>query len=384
MHNKKIIFLDQYGSLGGGQQVLLELVLAAQSLPCDITVLIPRGSCADRLASMGVQVEHIHECQLTSGEKTVSDVLQLIGNGLRVFFQKRTLLKNADVIYVNGNRLMPVALLCMLLFAKKAVFHIHLNHGNLEKSVFSHIIKLCNTVAIIAPSAFIRTQLCQFSSKFNTPKLRLVENGLDSRFSQVPFCDRFSEKPIRHIGIVGRISPEKGQDVLPHLALQFPELTFHVLGDSAFSDRQYEERLRAAAPDNIVFHGWVENLPAKVDEIGLQICLAPSRCPESSPGRSFEAAPLVPLQMLALGCMVAVRSLGSLEYLARELSLPTFEEDQDIPACLQTILQMPAHQLSQKCQQGYATVMAQYSHDAFQQRLRSLLADVCGVQTTTR
>ena len=167
-------------------------------------------------------------------------------------------------------------------------------------SLSTHTPMFRNTAAVVAPSEFIRDQLCQFSPHFNSPKLRLVENGLDSRFTQVAFKDRFSDRPIRHIGIVGRISPEKGQDVLPALARQFSDLTFHVLGDAAFSEKTYEDRLRAESPANVVFHGWVENLPAKVDEIGLQVCIIPSRCPEATPGRSFEAAPLVPLQQIAM------------------------------------------------------------------------------------
>lgn len=362
---------------------MLELVRAAQALFCDVAVLIPKGSCADRLASMGVHVENTDECRLTCGNKSFFDILRFVGNGLRVFFQKLKLLRTADVIYVNGNRLLPVALLSMIFLNKKAAFHIHLNHTNLEKTIFSRVIRLRNTAAVVAPSAFIRDQLCQFSPHFNSPKLRLVENGLDSRFTQVTFKDRFSDRPIRHIGIVGRISPEKGQDVLPALARQFSDLTFHVLGDAAFSEKSYEDNLRAESPANVVFHGWVEDLPAKVDEIGLQLCIIPSRCPKATPGRSFEAAPLVPLQQIAMGCMVAVRSLGSLEYIAKDLSLPSFHEDQDISGCLQILLQTPAADLAQQCRQRYETVMAQHCHAAFQQRLRTLLAGLCGVRDTT-
>lgn len=372
---KKIVFIDQYGSLGGGQQVLVELIQAALTLPCDVAALIPAGSCADKIASMGVHVEHIHECRLNNGKKSFTDALRFIGNGLRVFFQQRNILKRADIIYVNGNRLMPVALLCMFFWAKKAVFHIHLDHSKLEKTIFSYVIKFKYTAAIIAPSVFIRDRLRQLSPFFKNAKLRLVENGLDSRFSHVPFQDRFSGTTIRHVGIVGRISPEKGQDVLPDLARTFPQLTFHILGNAAFSNKSYEQQLQAATPANVIFHGWVDDLPEKINEIGLQLCLVPSRC--------MEAAPLVPLQLLAMGCLVAVRSLGSLADIAKQLSLPSFHADQEIPACLQALLQTPPAQLAQQSRQNYTAVMAQYNHAAFQQRLRTLLAEVCNVEAAS-
>lgn len=50
---KHIVFLEQYGSLGGGQQVLLELVRAALHSGFQATVLIPEGPCSDSCAPWG-------------------------------------------------------------------------------------------------------------------------------------------------------------------------------------------------------------------------------------------------------------------------------------------------------------------------------------------
>ena len=166
--------------------------------------------------------------------------------------------------------------------------------------------------------------------RFADPRVQVVPNGLDARFSDIPFQDRFTGRPLQHIGIVGRVSPEKGQDVLIPLAKHFPQLQFHVLGDAAFSSEDYYERLKREAPENVHFHGWVDDLPAKVNEIGLQVCLVPSRCPPESPERSFEAAPLVPLQMIALSCVVIVRKLGALEDVAQNLGLDTFVQDGEL------------------------------------------------------
>ena len=182
---------------------------------------------------------------------------------------------------------------------------------------------------------------------------------------------------LRQVGIVGRVSPEKGQDVLLPLARSFPHLHFHVLGDAAFSEEDYYARLQVEAPANVQFHGWVDDLPAKVREIGLQVCLVPSRCPTATPERSFEAAPLVPLQMAALGCLVVVRRLGALEDLARNLDLLHFDTDEEISGCLQRLQEGPSDALAERSRATYATVMARYGHTAFQDRLRALLHDFC-------
>lgn len=324
---KHIIFLEQYGSLGGGQQVLLELVRAALDTGFQATVLIPEGPCADKLRVLGVQVVDVPECRLSQGKKGIADIFRFAWYGCRTFLSHISLLRHADLVYVNGNRLLPVAMLAQLMLGRKAAYHIHLNHGGLERKLFLLTLRLKSTRALVLPSEFIRRELLAADARFSDPRVQVVPNGLDARFSNIPFQDRFTGRPLQHIGIVGRVSPEKGQDVLIPLAKHFPQLQFHVLGDAAFSSTDYYERLKREAPENVHFHGWVDDLPAKVDEIGLQVCLVPSRCPPESPERSFEAAPLVPLQMTALSCLVIVRKLGALEDVANSLGLIHFDTD---------------------------------------------------------
>lgn len=324
---KHIVFLEQYGSLGGGQQVLLELVRAAMHTGFQATVLIPEGPCVDRLRALGAQAIVVPECRLSQGKKGIADIFRFAWYGCRTFLSHISLLRHADLVYVNGNRLLSVAMLAQLLLGRKAAYHIHLNHGGLERKLFLLALRLKSTRALVLPSEFIRRELLAADVRFADPRVQVVPNGLDARFSDIPFQDRFTGRPVQHIGIVGRVSPEKGQDVLIPLAKHFPQLQFHVLGDAAFSSADYYERLKREAPENVHFHGWVDDLPTKVNEIGLQVCLVPSRCPPESPERSFEAAPLVPLQMTALSCLVIVRKLGALEDVANSLGLIHFDTD---------------------------------------------------------
>lgn len=316
---KHIVFLEQYGSLGGGQQVLLELVRAALDTDFRVSVLIPEGPCAVRLRALGAQVVPVPECRLSQGKKGLADICRFAWYGCRTFLRHLSLLRQADLVYVNGNRLLPVAMLAQIFLGRKAAYHIHLNHGGMERRLFLLALQLKSTRALVLPSEFIRRELLAADARFADPRVQVVPNGLDARFSDIPFQDRFTGRPLQHIGIVGRVSPEKGQDVLIPLAKNFPQLHFHVLGDAAFSSADYYERLKREAPKNVHFHGWVDDLPAKVNEIGLQVCLVPSRVKE--------AAPLVPLQMTALSCLVIVRKLGALEDVANSLGLIHFDTD---------------------------------------------------------
>lgn len=373
---KHIVFLEQYGSLGGGQQVLLELVRAALHSGFQATVLIPEGPCSDRLRSLGAQVIAVSECRLFPRQKSIADIFRFAWYGCRTFLSHISLLRHAGLIYVNGNRLLPVALLAQLLLGRKAAYHIHLNHGGLERKLFLLTLRLKSTRALVLPSEFIRRELLAADARFADPRVQVVPNGLDARFSDIPFQDRFTGRPLQHIGIVGRVSPEKGQDVLIPLAKHFPQLQFHVLGDAAFSSADYYERLKREAPENVHFHGWVDDLPAKVNEIGLQVCLVPSRCPPESPGRSFEAAPLVPLQMAALSCVVIVRKLGALEDVARELELEMFEKDGELKILLKNHIEKDTTWIATISKKSYHICMQYFSHNCFQKRLCNLFSSI--------
>lgn len=372
---KHIVFLEQYGSLGGGQQVLLELVRAALRTGFRATVLIPKGPCVDRLRALGAQAIVVPECRLSQGKKNIADIFRFAWYGCRTFLSHISLLRHADLIYVNGNRLSPVAMLAQLLLGRKAAYHIHLNHGGLERKLFLLALRLKSTRALVLPSEFIRRELLAADVRFADPRVQVVPNGLDARFSDIPFQDRFTGRPLQHIGIVGRVSPEKGQDVLIPLAKHFPQLQFHVLGDAAFSSEDYYERLKREAPENVHFHGWVDDLPAKVNEIGLQVCLVPSRCPPESPERSFEAAPLVPLQMMALSCLVIVRKLGALEEVALELGLGMFEKDEALVEII-SFLERNLQTNIRLCTIKSFNQMRKYGISEFKERLNSLFLNI--------
>lgn len=370
---KTIVFCDQYGQLGGGQQVLLELVNAALANSLIVKVLLPAGPCADQLEASGAEVRRIPACTLTQGRKNFTDILHLTAYGLNIFWQNIAFLRSAELIYVNGNRLLPVAWLAQSFLGKTAVCHIHLNHGEMEKRLYRRFLKRKRTSAIVVPSAFIQRELVRFDSAFASPKIRLVENGLDARFTQIAFEDRFSGRPLRQVGIVGRVSPEKGQDVLPMLARHFPDMDFHVLGDAAFSSADFYAALRRDSPPNVHFHGWVEDLPAKVREIGLQVCLVPSRCPASTPEQSFEAFSLVSFQMTALSCLVAVRRLGVLEDVAKNLQLHTFNTDSDLIPLVETLRAQSAVQTCAQCRLSHMITLSRYNNNAFHAHLKELL-----------
>ncbi|MPN07133.1 D-inositol-3-phosphate glycosyltransferase [bioreactor metagenome] len=89
------------------------------------------------------------------------------------------------------------------------------------------------------------------------------------------------------VGILGRISPTKGQLVFVQAAAlvrdHYPEVRFRIIGQSLFGEDAYAERVRAevqrlALSDIVEFIGHVTNPMAELDR--LQLCVHASPTPE--------------------------------------------------------------------------------------------------------
>lgn len=363
---KNVIFLEQYGSLGGGQQILLELVGTALKEGYVVTVMIPEGPCVKKLLSLGAKIILVTECVLSQGKKNLTDICRYFLYSCVIFGKYRDILRDANLIYVNGGRMCLIAMFSQIFFKTKTIFHIHLYYGKLEQKLFILALRMRTTRALVLPSEFIHHSLVSSHAIFSDKRVCVVPNGLDKRFNNIRYVDRFSRK-IQNIGVIGRVSPEKGQDIVILLAKKFVSLKFHILGDAAFSEQSYYEMLKAQAPANVTFHGWIEDIPTKIQQIGLQICLVPSRC--------FEAAPLVPLQMTALSCLVVVRSIGALKEIADTLKLITFKEDYELENLLNDITVSPYEVLRQKIETSYNICMQKFSNNVFNKNLDKMVKE---------
>ncbi len=371
-----ILFFDQYGSLGGGQQMLLEFVRAVQNLKFKVSALLPKGDCTVALKRMGVDVSYSGKCNLNHGKKNYLDVIKLLFFSISSLLKHRKLFKHPDILCANGGRTYLLCFLAAIIYKKPAIYYIHIHLSRMEYSLLRCILRSKYTKNIVAPSFFIQQCLLQHSVDFSDERVVVLENGLDRRFNNIDYIDRFSNNKIEHIGIVGHIHYLKGQDVLLPLAQKFSHLQFHILGEAAPLEQKYYDELCNAAPKNIHFHGWVHDLPAKVNSIGLQLCIIPSRNFNDDPSRCFEAFSLVSIEMSLLSCLVIPRYIGALADQVKNLELFSFEHDDELVELVQKILSMQSSELANITKHSYNKVMGKYSQQAFQNRLQSFFSDV--------
>lgn len=359
-HSPHIIFVDQFGTLGGGQQVLFELISAAQKKHCTIQVMLPKGDFSKKLSEFSCAITNIPEYRFNQGKKTVFDIIKWFLWSLLLFWNVRSHIKKADLLYINGLRLLLLGALSSIFLRKKVAYHVHLHHTSLERKLIRSLLRLHLTVAIIVPSAFIYQEM-----KNSDSRILLIPNGLDARFSQVQYTNRFMGEPLKRIAIIGRVSPEKGQNILEQLVVKFPTLEFHIFGDAAFSDQDYYIKLKNKLESKVYFHGWVNDIITAVNSSNIQLLLVPSRCQES-----FS---LTTIQGAALSCLVVVRKLGALIDLSDELDLLCFTTDASLHTILTRLIEEKPKKLAQQTSVIYSKTLQRYSFEMFQKRLSTLI-----------
>ena len=109
----------------------------------------------------------------------------------------------------------------------------------------------------------------------------VIYPGVDTEFFHCPDSDpnASSSKPRSPIliGLVGRISPTKGQDVFIRaaslVAKRYPTAQFRIIGSAMFNDGPWEDRIRRLADEHpetqIQFTGFCANVPQAMAELDI-------------------------------------------------------------------------------------------------------------------
>lgn len=360
---RSIAFLDQYGTLGGGQRVLLSLVDAALGLGLRTAVLAPEGPLLDAARGAGAEARALPGLPLRQGRKGPADLLRLGLWSAALLARHAGFLARQRLLYANGPRCLPAALTASALFGARLSLHAHLPHRGAERALLRHALRRRRTLALAAPSDFCARVLAEGAAP--EPKLLVVENGLSADFADLAFADRHTNRPLRELLVIGRLSPEKGQDALLEAARALPGLRFHFFGDADFADRSFAEALRRDMPENAVLHGRVDDVPRAARELGVQAGLVPSRCEE--------AFGLAAVEGMALSCVTAVRVSGGLAEIARATGALEFSADAEILPLLRRLSAATGAERAALARSQHAAATARYGHAAFAGRLRAHL-----------
>ena len=118
----RILFLDQFSDPGGAQQVLLDLLPAISERGWEALVGMPgEGDLFRRVREMGIETVQVECGPYTSGRKSAADAARFLAGTPRLARQIRRL--TADIVYVNGPRLLPAVALARM--TAPVLFHSH-------------------------------------------------------------------------------------------------------------------------------------------------------------------------------------------------------------------------------------------------------------------
>lgn len=289
-----LLFLDQFSDLGGAQRCLLDLLPAVRERGWHAHVAAPGdGRLREEALSLGAAFHSIRCGPYESGRKSFRDVVSFAAELPVLARQIASLARRtgASMIYVNGPRLLPAARLSSL----PLVFHCH---SYLKQRYAAALAgrSLAN-VQVIASCRFVLEPLRRY---LKPGQIEVVYNGVEA----VALPPRISRRPTA-IGVIGRISPEKGQLEFVQAARLLPGCRFVICGAALFSDAsaaRYRERVQeCAAGLPIEFLGWRDDIGAVLSELDLLAV-------PSAPG---EATTRVILEAYAAGVpVVASRSGG--------------------------------------------------------------------------
>ena len=299
-----ILCLDQFGELGGAQRCLLDLLPALAEREWRVHVAAPgEGPLLECAARFGATADPIRCGPYSSGSKTIRDMVRFAADTPQLTNHIRALISryHADLIYVNGPRLLPAVALA-LRREPPMLFHAHSFLGGSARLLAGRSLAIAGA-AVVASCRFVAAPL---RSYIGDRGIRVVYNGV----REMPFASRPGDGAEFRIGVIGRIAPEKGQADFVHAARilhrLLPQCGFVICGRPLFADpaaMRYANALKEMSKDlPIEFAGWREDVEEILSTLDLLVV----------PSSPVDATPRVILEAFAAGVPVLAFASGGI------------------------------------------------------------------------
>jgi glycosyltransferase involved in cell wall biosynthesis len=287
----KVAILDHTAKLGGGEIALLNLVSRLDRQRFDpLVILFSDGPLKSKLESAGVRVivepldRRIADTRKDAlGGKTLLRLLDVVRSLRFSWHLSRVLIREkVEIVHTNSLKADILGGIAGRIAGLPIIWHVRdrIEDDYLPTSV-ARIFRIAAKWLpdeIIANSASTLDTLrlparmrgnAVYSGIELAGRARVVHDG--THWLDGDFTSTTSVAPI--VGLVGRITPWKGQDVFIRAAKaihqQFPHARFQIIGAALFDEQQYEQQCRQLVIDlqldeSVQFCGFRDNVPELV------------------------------------------------------------------------------------------------------------------------
>lgn len=368
LKKESILFAEHSSDMSGGQAVFLELISAALSSGADVTVAFPFGGNLEtsirKRFGLKVKLLNIPEVSMNNGSKSIKDLFKFAISWI-FFIRFWHEFSYSRLWYVNGGRVLFPMVLASILYRRKIAYHAHISHKKWAKRLLILFIKCKAINTIICPSLFIQKDFFSFSRTFlKECNVIVIPNSLGLQFYNLPFQDRFANRKIKNIGVFGKITPLKGQDLVCEVADLFPDIVFYCIGSAMPNEDNYLEKLKLTAPYNVRFISEVSNVAKSIKSLDIQICLVPSKLEESFG--------LAAIEGMAASSITISSYKGGLIEIAENTGMITFNNREEFIEKLNALLNLDSHSLSKMAKEQYDKTIKEYSIHQFSAKAKSL------------
>lgn len=288
----RVVVLDHTAQLGGAELALLRTCRALDPQRVAVTVvLFADGPLVGALREAGVTVHvlpldpRIAATDRAAAGRSVAGAARSAAATLPFVGRLARLLRRLDpeVVHTTSLKADLIGLPAAALARRPLVWHVHdrISEDYLPGPV-AHVLR---TVARRGPRHVVVNSRATAATLLPLPRgWTLAYPGLaPEQVASDPAARVAPAQPV--IGLVGRISPTKGQvefvEAAALLADRYPGATFRIVGAPLFAEQAYADRVRALVAergltDRVELTGFVDDPAAAVDALSVLVHASPT------------------------------------------------------------------------------------------------------------
>jgi len=285
---RRILYFDHTAALGGGEIALLHLVQALDRKQYEpVVVLASDGPLADKLKEAGVET-HVRPLdtsvtQTRKGSLGAGSLLKIgpVLSTLRYTWNLRRFIseQRADLVHTNSLKADIIGGFAARLAGVPVIWHVR--DRITDDYLPAKVVTIFRWLLRIVPHRVIANSQATLAT-LHLPrgkKSDVVSSGVipDGENPTINTAERLAiGAPL--IGIVGRISPWKGQHIFLRAAAmvkeRFPRARFQIIGSALFDETGYEKEIRALTSelglnDSVEFMGFRPDVPQLMAQLDI-------------------------------------------------------------------------------------------------------------------